>query len=408
MHKYLFLVLLALLFQSCSKDYPYDELDFNLYGGVGRTNAFEHFGTFPLQLTTDEQVDSEDSSGIINAPLRLKTPYTIIATTNGNILRLNNNSKDKQFHIDSSFVVATGMAADRNSNVYFIDSDDNLYALSIELVLKWKKHLPIPKSRALSYSDLLATKDGIYVGANSGDLIKFDLDGNISWHYKSSYAIGKTFAADSSGNIYLPLTNNTFGDTDSIACLDKSGKLLWQTALDGTRILSSTAYKNGRIYATGAKTDDDEKYGATFCLDKSGKILWSAESTIPGRNVAVDFEGICYVTSTSTGVGEISTGVLAYDNDGKEIWKVYFGMAAISSPIISDKYIGFTAFTGEGAAMIFVRKSDGLLVRSHSLSNLPPLYLQPMVADDATIKLYGTNKLHLIKFTETSLNKFLP
>lgn len=408
MNKLLMLALVALLFQSCSKEYTYDELDLNLYGGVGRTNAYEHFGTFPLQLTTEDKVISDDSSGLINSPIRLKNPYTVLATTKGNILRINNVTADKKFHIDSSFVVASGMAADMNSNIYFIDSDDNLYALNFDLNLKWKKQLPIPKNPALSYSDLLATKDGIYVGANSGDLIKYDFDGNIKWQYKSTLAIGKTFAADSLGNVYLPISNNTFGETDSITCIDKSGKVLWQTALEGTRILSSTAFRNGRIYATGAKTDVDEKFGATFCLDKSGKIVWESESAVPGRNVSVDYEGICYITSTSTGVGEISTGVLAYDKDGKEIWKVYFGAAAISPLIISEKYLGFTVFTGEGSGMFFVRKSDGLLVKNHSLSNLPPLYLQPLVADDATIKLFGSSKLQIVKFTETSLNKFLP
>ena len=408
MKKNLIFTLFLLTLISCSKDYPHDELDFNLYGGVGRTNSYEYFGNFPLQLVTEEAVPSDDSSGVVQTPVRLKSPYSVVATSKGNILRINNTTVDKYFKIDSSFVVATGMTADRNSNIYFIDSDDNLYSLNFDLKLNWKKQIPITKVRSLSFSDLLATSDGIYVGANTGDLIKFDFEGNINWQYKSALAVGKTFAGDSTGNTYIPLTNNTFGETDSIVCLSPSGKIIWQSALPGTRILSSTVFHQGRVYATGAKVQSDEKIGATFCFARTGKLLWETESTLSGRNIALDYEGNSYITSISSGVGEISTGLLAFDKDGKELWKVYFGAAAISSPVICEKYIGFTVFTGEGAAMFFARKSDGLLVRNHSLSNLPPLYLQPMVADDATIRLFGSNKLRMIKFTETSLNKFLP
>lgn len=408
MKKLLLFIILTIILQACSRNYKFDERDYNLYGGVGRTNSFEHFGNFPLQLVTEDNVDSKDSSGIIQTPLRLKNPYYVLATTNGNILRLNNNNTDKIFKIDSAFVVAVGMAADEHMNIYFIDSGDNLYSLDIELKLNWKISLPIPKNRALSFSDLLINKDGIYVGANTGDLLKFNFDGKLEWQYKSNLSTGKTFASDLDGNIYIPFTQNTFGETDSVVAIDKKGKIKWQTGIDGTRILSSTAIRNGRVFVTGAKSKAEEKYGNTICLDINGKIIWQSESTVPGRSVSVDYDGVCYITSTSSGVGEISTGVIAYGNDGKEIWKVYFGAAAISPLIISEKYLGFTVYTAEGAAMFFVRKSDGLLVRSHSLSNLPPLYLSPLVADDCIVRLYGSNKLKLIKFTETSLNKFLP
>lgn len=402
------LLILAIAISSCSDDYKYDELDYNLYGGIGRTNSYEHFGDFPLQLVTDDKIVSDDSSGVIQSALRLKSPYTILANVKGKILRVNNLTVDKQFEIDSNFVPASGIAADNNSNIYFISSNDILYCLDFNLKLKWKNKIPIPESRTLSYSDLLVTKDGIILGANTGNIIKYDFGGKVVWQYKSSLAIGKTFSVDSAGNIYLPLTNNEFGTTDSIASIDKNGKLNWQTALPQTRILSSTVYRNGKIFVTGAKEFDSKRNGATYCIDKTGKIIWAAETTLPGRNVSVDYDDNCYITGISSGVGEISTGIYCFDKKGKEVWNIYVGAAAVSPLIISEKYLGFTAFTGDGAAMLFLRKSDGLLVRNHSLSNLPPLYLQPLVSDDATIRLFGSNKLRQIKFTETSLNKFLP
>ena len=402
------LLILMLAISSCSDDFKYDELDYNLYGGSGRTNSYEHFGDFPLQLVTDDKIVSDDSSGVIQSALRLKSPYTILANVNGKILRVNNLTVDKQFEIDSNFVPASGMAADRNSNIYFISSNDMLYCLDFNLKLKWKIKIPIPSSRILSYSDLLVTKEGIVLGANTGDIFKYDFGGKVVWQYKSSLAIGKTFSADSTGNIYLPLTNNEFGITDSITSIDKNGKLNWQTALPRTRILSSTVCRNDMIYVTGAKEIDSKRNGATYCITQSGKIIWAAETTLSGRNVSVDYDDNCYIAGMSSGVGEISTGIYCFDKKGKEIWNIYIGAAAVSPLIISEKYLGFTAFTGEGAAMLFLRKSDGMLVRNHSLSNLPPLYLQPLVSDDATVRLFGSNKLRQIKFTETSLNKFLP
>jgi len=402
----LIVILLALL--SCSKEYRFDELDYNIYSGTGRTNDYEHFGKFPLQLAVAEQIETSDSSGVIQTALRLKSPYYILANEKGKILRVNNSHVDIIFSIDSNFVVASGMTADRNSNIYFISSDDKIYCIDFNLKLKWKNDIPVQKSRSLSFSDLISVDDGIIVGANTGELLKYDFNGKVVWKYKSSLAVPKTFSADSLGNLYIPFTNNEFGFTDSLICINKIGKTLWQTALSETRILSSSAFRYGKIYVTGAKLKINDKVGMTFCIDKTGKILWSNETPLSGRFISVDYDGNCYISSISSGVGEIKTGIFAFDKNGKELWNYYYGAAECSPLIISQKYIGFTAYTGDGAAMYFIRKDDGLLVKFHSLSNFPPLYLQPLVSDDSSIKLFGSSKLMLVKFSETILEKILP
>ncbi|MBX3043773.1 MAG: hypothetical protein KIT33_13455 [Candidatus Kapabacteria bacterium] len=398
----------SLMLLSCSKDYPYDEKDFNIYGGIGRTNAYEQFGSFPLQLITDEPLVSEDSSGVVQTPLRLKSPYFALATSNGNILKINNSTFEKSFNLGEKIIPAAGMAVDKNSNIYIIASDDKLYSINNDFELNWIKELPVKSSRALSYSDLLATVDGLYIGTNAGDIIKFDFDGNIDWHYKSSLAVNKTFAADSLGNIYFPMTNNTFGETDSLLCLDKSGKEKWSHGLENVRILTSTAFKNSRVFVGGSVDKDDERYGKLFCFDLSGNLIWASETTLPVRNISLDYDGNSYITSISSGVGEIQTGTLSFDFDGKERWRIYHGAAAVSPLMISDKYLAMSVITGAGAAVFYQRKSDGLFILNHSLANYPPMYLSPMVYDDATIRLYGSHKLSQIKLTQTSLNKLIP
>lgn len=398
-----FFALIVLL--SCSKDYKFDENDFNIFSGIGRTNSYEQFGKFAFQIVSSEPIESNDSSGVIQTAIRLKNPYSIIANSKGKILRINNTTVDKTFSIDSNFVVASGMCADKNSNIYFISSNDELYCIDFNLELKWKKDIQVKKSHSLSFSDLIATNSGVIVGANTGELLKYNFDGEIAWKYESSLAIPKTFAADSLDYLYIPITNNEFGATDSLACIDNNGKLVWQTELKETRVLSSSAYRNGRIYISGAKLQSDEKTGITFCLDRNGKILWKNEIPILGRFVSVDYDNNCYVLATSSGIGEIKSGAFAYNNEGKEIWNVYLGAAATSPLIISQKYLGFTAFTGEGAAMYFIRKDDGLMVKFHSLANFPPLYLQAYISDDCSIKLFGSSKLTTVKFSETLLNK---
>jgi hypothetical protein len=400
-------ILILLILCSCSKDYEYDELDFNINSGKGRTNSYEHFGVFPLQLLTEDKIISDDSTGINQTPLRLKSPITILATISGNILKVNNLTVEKTFKIDSGFVVASGMTSDKSSNVYFISSNDILFSLDSELNLKWKKVIPVKLSRALSYSDLLATDDGIYLGTNSGDLIKYDFNGDILWHYKGSLAVSKSFCADNKGNIYLPITNNQFGETDSIIKFNSDGTIKWKIALENSRILSNISSRNNKIFFTGALDKDTERIGIVYCYDDNGKKIWSAETTLPGRHISVDYDGIAYVSTTSSGIGEISTGILSFDEKGKEMWRLYFGASAISPLFICEKYLAFSAFTADGAAIFYMRKDDGLLVKNHSLSNLPPLYLQPLVGDDATIRLYGSEKLKQIKFTQTSLEKFL-
>ncbi|MFA5511354.1 MAG: hypothetical protein WC313_02805 [Candidatus Kapaibacterium sp.] len=403
--KIIFLLSIILL-SSCSEDYEYNENDFNLNGGIGRTNNFEHFGNTPLQLAVENNLISDDSSGVIQTALRLKSPYWIVSTVNGNIIRLNNNTADKYFKIDSSYVTATGMTADKNQNIYFIASDDRFYALSENLELKWIKDLPVRQSRALTYSDLLALDDCIYIGTNDGDIFKYDNEGNLKWSIKSSLAVVKSFSADSSGNIYSALTNNSFGANDSLICIDSGGNILWGKELTSTRILSSSVYSKGRIYVSGSYDTEDDRFGKTYCFDRNGNEIWNSQSSLPGKNVSVDNMGNCYVAGISSGVGEVKAGIFSFDKFGKESWKLYFGAAPISPLIISEKYLSLTSFTGDGAAYLIFRKSDGLLVKNHSLSNFPPLYLQPVVADDATIKLFGSSKLTNINFTQTSLNLF--
>jgi outer membrane protein assembly factor BamB len=408
MIKKLSLVVILLTLLSCSKDYKFDELDYNIYSGAGRTNSYEHFGKFPLQLAVAESIVTADSSGVIQTALRLKSPFNVIANSKGKILRVNNSHVDIIFTIDSNFVVASGMTADRNSNIYFITSDDKIYCIDFNFNLKWKNDIPVQKSRSLSFSDLISVNDGIIVGANTGELLKYDFNGNVVWKFKSNLAVPKTFSADSTDNLYIPFTNNEFGATDSLICINKSGNTVWQTALSETRILSSSAYRNGKIYITGGKLKLNEKVGMTYCIDKTGKIIWSKETPLAGRFISVDYDNNCYVSCISSGVGEIKTGLFAFDSKGKQLWNYYYGAAAVSPLLISEKYLGFTGFTGEGAAIYFVRKDDGLMVKFHSLSNFPPLYLQPMVSDDSSIKLFGSSKLMLVKFSETILEKILP
>jgi len=408
MTKKISLIIILLTLLSCSKDYKFDELDFNIYSGMGRTNSYEHFGKFPLQLAVAESIETTDSSGVIQTALRLKSPFYVIANSKGKILRVNNSHVDIIFTIDSNFVVASGMTADRNSNIYFITSDDKIYCIDFNFNLKWKNDIPVQKSRTLSFSDLISVNDGIIVGANTGELLKYDFEGNVVWKFKSNLAVPKTFSADSLDNLYIPFTNNEFGATDSLICINSGGKNVWQTAIPETRILSSSAYRNGKIYVTGAKVKNDGKVGMTYCIDTKGKIIWSKETPLPGRFISVDYDNNCYVSCISSGVGEIKTGLFAFDPKGKELWNYYIGAAAVSPLLISQKYLGFTSYTGEGAAIYFVRKDDGLMVKFHSLSNFPPLYLQPMVSDDSSIKLFGSSKLMLVKFSETILEKILP
>jgi len=405
-----FVIVISILFCfSCSTEIEYDAFDYNLFGSKSRNNSYEQYGNFPIQIASLERIASSDSSfGSISTALRLRSPYYILALNNGKIVRVNNSSTDREFMADSGFVVSAGMTADKNSNIYFITYDDKIYSLDFDLKLRWKKEIPLQKSRSLTFSDLLAVDDGIIIAANTGDVFKYGFDGNVIWKYKSYLSSPKTFCSDKLGNIYISFTNNEYGKSDTLISLTKNGTELWRFALPNLRVLTATSLMKGKIYLSGGVDKDGEKVGITYCIDTTGKLLWKSEHTLPGRNITVDHKENVYIATNSSGVGEIKTGVLSLDKNGKERWSLYFGAAIVSQILVSEKYIGFTGITGDGAAMLFMRKSDGLLVKNHSLSNYPTLYLQPVVFDDASIKIFGSKKLIAVKFSETLLEKILP
>ena len=123
--------------------------------------------------------------------------------------------------------------------------------------------------------------------------------------------------------------------------------------------------------------------------------------------ISIDKDNI-YAAGFSSGIGESMTGVFSYDKNGKQIWQTYFKIKVISPIQLGDKFLIFTGSTFEGGGLFVVKKNDGSLIKSNSLSNEVPLYLIPAISDNRDINFFGAEQLFHFRFSETPLDKLLP
>ena len=117
----LFIVSLTILLNSCGTDSG-EGKPVNIYGGSGRANSFEDFGSFYYKYPVIDKIEFRDSSGAIAAPLVLPNSDIIISTVKGNILLISQKQVRWPFKLDSTELPSASLAADANMNIYFISS----------------------------------------------------------------------------------------------------------------------------------------------------------------------------------------------------------------------------------------------------------------------------------------------
>lgn len=197
------------------------------------------------------------------------------------------------------------------------DRDGFIVKLDSQMNVVWKK--VVGGTRAESFTDVHATKDGGYVvtgytnskdgdfpGGNSWDsiVVKFDKDGNIQWKsrfggYRDDSANKIAETADGKFVIsgYSDATDGTFlnknkGNYDAfLVMVDKTGNVLWSQTLGGTKLDSFyglTITNDGNIIAVGnTQSTDKDLQGLTqgsvvnaiiAKYDMSGNLLWVHDS----------------------------------------------------------------------------------------------------------------------------------
>jgi uncharacterized delta-60 repeat protein len=195
---------------------------------------------------------------------------------------------------------------------------------------------------------IFVTGETISFGAGSDDvlLLKFNsTDGSLLWQRTwggSSNDLGHGVVVDSSGNVYVTGSTNSFGAGAADILLLKfnsTGSLLWQTTWggssdDGGRGVAIDA--SGNIYITGetysfgagAPTYDDVVF---LKFDSSGGLLWQRTwgggGDDVGTGVAVDSSKNIYVTgyTFSYGTGSDDVSLLKFNSTGSLLWQRTWG-----------------------------------------------------------------------------------
>jgi hypothetical protein len=409
MKKCLILLLLPsilVLFYSCSSDSGADK-PVNIYGGAGRTNSFEKFGSFSYKYPVTDKIEFSDSSGAVTSPLILPNSDIIVSTVKGNIISISGKKVKWSFKLDSNEIPSASLAADNDMNIYIISTAGKLYSISKDGVLNWKKKIIDSLGKYDLFSDLLAHDDGIVTAVSSGKIIKVGIEGNLKWSFTTGLSPIKTFASDEKGNLYIPLTHDEFGATDTLLCLNSSGKVIWQKGFENTRFIKSPVVVNNRILVIGITDSGEQKVSSLYSLDDKGNINWKKDFLLFARSLSVDKDGNAYVAGYNSGIGETMSGVFCYSNKGKLLWKRYYEVIIPSAPLISKKYIAFVVSDKNAVGVYFIKK-DGTLYEVVSMENVPVLYLQPSVTSDPLIIFSGAEELCLVSIEAPPFDKFLP
>jgi outer membrane protein assembly factor BamB len=151
--------------------------------------------------------------------------------------------------------------------------------------------------------------------------------------------------------------------------LDLEKNLLWSADLPPG--LSSPCLTDGRVFVTGCAGSELQ----TVCIDRTdGKVLWTRGVKAASLERSQEVNGPASPTPASDGQHVIvyfgSVGLLAYDLDGKELWrrelavpKNTFGTAA--SPVMANGKLVFLSDSDAGSFLEALEPATGKTLWRH-------------------------------------------
>lgn len=389
---------------SCTNEKSFEGMPVNIYADAARTNSYQDYGKFYCNMYIVDSIKTNELSGVNTIPLYLSSKETLVSTTNGYIALIEHTTIKWKFKIDSNETIAANIAADKNKNIYCITNKANLISLSINGKLNWKKSLADSINNNTSFSSILATDDGVVAAMSSGIIAKIDFAGKILWRYYSKLAPAEMFCADSKNSLYIPLTNNAFGETDSLLILASNGKMINKIPFNNTRLMKHPVCYNDVIYLAAVFQENYEKTPMIIAIDANGKTLWKKNIEAIPMFISVSNKGQLFVAGFNSGLGEVSSTIYSFDKTGKQLWELFMDIS-IPAPIIISK--DFAAFLGyqKGEPTFCKISFDGVFDNSISLSEAPLMYSKPAINPIGMVTYFGAEKLCIISLDDTPFNK---
>jgi outer membrane protein assembly factor BamB len=403
--KILYIALVLIILSCSSKD---DKAPININGGSARNNNYSHLGNFYDNIFSITPIEMKDKSGGFQLPLVIDNLRIVVTSVNGSVALLSEHKAVWEINLGQNQLVASGMAADKDLNIYLITTDGEVRSYSIEGNLRWKYKDDQFINRQLLYDDLLCQNDGLLVATSSGTLIKLSFAGNRLWSYNHGMQTMLSFCSDRNGNISFPATHNEFGKSDTLHRIKSDGKFSWKKGFENIRFLSNPI-TSGKVTIIPASYDiNEQNLYLIIALDENGKEIWRREINLMPRSLSSDDEGLVYVQASNSGYGESITGIFCLDQKGNIKWKQYLDVKIPSPLILGKDVVTFLGNRRNATGMFFLNKQDGVLIKSVSLSDAPPFNHKPFVMNDPAICFLGLEKMFLIKIDDSAINKVLP
>ncbi len=385
--------------------------NFNVYGGTHRTNNFEVNGTFTASFTFTEKarLTKDDKTtklpGAIALPVPASFSTSYIATADGFVVRVTDKIVQWRSKLDSNALVAAALCGDQSDNVYAVATDGAVYAFAADGKRRWKT--PIFPTDVV-YSNPLLVNDGLVVACSNGQIAKLSTNGKTLWQYRSTLAPTKTLAEDEQDNIIVLLSHDTPGATDTVLALaNTNGAVRWKRAVPNVRLLYSPACANGLIFAVGLLDSSTVRIPVLCAFKPDGTPVWRKDLLVTPTGIAVN-GSMVVVAGTKLGIASPVAAVMAFSPQGKELWRKGFeNMQVVSVPMISKEIIGVVGIQ-EKASGIYYLKHDGTFSSVFSISDMPPMLLQPVVDYDGNMVFAMTEELGTVRIGRSPAQKLLP
>ncbi|MES2767052.1 MAG: PQQ-binding-like beta-propeller repeat protein [Bacteroidota bacterium] len=401
-----FVLILAAILNSCSAEKFVGGDAANIHGGMTRANSFENFEPFVTGDFTEEKLAPKDSSGTIVAPLVFSNYQTYLATSGGTIILAGATGVLWEAKLDNGAIVAAGMCADKNQNLYAIANDGFLYSFDVNGKRRFKKQVATGDMSLVLFPDLLAMSDGIVAGASSGVVLKMSFDGKVIWERASTFA-PTGFASDGNG-VFIGMSGNTFATTDSLLYIQADGRQLWERPFENMRIIHTPAVSGSKIFLTGVRSAQDSRVPVVHVMDMTGRIIWSRELPVMPRGVSVAGDGTIYVAGSQVGVGETRGAVTSLAPDGNKNWTMFFDMNVVTPAMIGADVVTCVGTQGRAVGLYVLNRGDGELRSVLSLSDAPLFYSQPGISPDGTIVFAQSERAGIVRILEGALHRLSP
>ena len=399
---------LPIVLASCDSEYSLEGKIINMYGGKQRTNSYEKYGDFFRFLSYVERPKAKDSSGAIQAPLTISPLESVIATREGSISWTGRYETTWEYKLPEDRVVASTMIADEEHNIYAVDNRGFIHAISNKGEKRFEIMLGDPEETIEIYSDLLALKGSFVAATSNGRIMKCNYEGEIDWEYYSNLAPVSNFAADNDNNVYVPLTNNEFGKTDSLVKIGRKGNEVWKIAFPETRLFRTPSVGKENILIAGMKEIKGKRLSILYALSYKGEIKWEKQLTVVPRFISIADDGTIYVVGYNAGVGEAISAVYSFDKDGNLLWDKFFELGVPAPLMISEKVIAFVGKNQESSGCFFLNRVSGHVEKVVDIESEAFVKLLPSVTPDGRITFATIDFFGVVRIDDTEINKMLP